>query len=274
MAYVNTRIGRLFFEEVGAGPAVLLWHSFLCDHRMWSAQVDALKDNYRLILIDAPGHGASDAPPEAFVPADCVPAALDVLDAVGVQRAAIGGISWGAVVAMNMALRAPERVSGLALFNTSADAESLFSRFQNRVLAEIAKRYGVLRPLEPHVLASLFSPGFPRRRPDVCQTVLQGIRAADRTAFYRVLTALLRRPSILDDLQSIRVPTLVVTGTADRLNPPIHCERIAQRIPDSRLVRLQDCGHLSVLEQPDEVSRLLREFLPAATESQAKAIMR
>jgi 3-oxoadipate enol-lactonase len=274
MANVNTRIGRLFFEEVGAGPAVVLWHSFLCDHTMWNAQVDGLKDKYRLIVMDGPGHGLSAQPPETFVLADCVPATLDVLDAAGVQRAAIAGISWGGLVAMDLAIRAPARVSGLALFSTSADAEGLLSRAQNGILARIAKRYGIVKPLEPVMLSSLFSPGFPRRRPDVCRTLLRDIRAADRTALFRVMTAITRRSSFIDALPSIRVPTLVVSSTADRITRPICGDRIAERIPGAQSARLPGCGHMSPLEEPEKVTRLLEDFLPVATGCQTNVIAR
>jgi 3-oxoadipate enol-lactonase len=265
MAHVDTRIGRLFYHEVGEGPPVLLWHSFLCDHTMWSAQVEALKDTYRLILIDGPGHGSSACPPETFVLEDCASAALEVLDAAGAARAAVVGISWGSLVAMQLALRQPQRVTGLALLSTTGVAESLFSKIQNGVLSRIARRYGVMRPLEPLMLSSLFSPGFPKRHPDICRKLLQGIRAADRIAFFRVMTAITRRASFIDDLATIRIPTLVVAGTADRITHPGQGERVAQRIPGARFVRLKGCGHLSVLEQPDTVNRLLREFLPIAT---------
>ena len=229
--------------------------------------MDALKDAYRLVLVDGPGHGKSDRPSETFVVEDCVPAALDVLDAAGVQRAAVVGISWGGVVAMHLALRAPERVSGIALFDTSADDETRMARIQNGVLARIARRYGLIWPLDQYAVASLFSPKFPRRRPDICGKLLADIQAADRESMYRMLIALLKRPSIIDEIKSIRIPALVVTGAKDRLDPPIHGERIAQRIPGARFEQLPGVGHLSTMEAPDEVNRLLREFLPAATGS-------
>ena len=261
MGYIQTRAGRLFVEAAGRGPAVLLWHSFLCDRTMWRAQVDALQGDYRLILIDGPGHGLSSPPPPAFALADCALAALEVLDAAGVERAVVGGISWGGIVAMQVALRAPERVRALALLDTSADRETPFARLRNGCLARIARRYGILTILEPFIVASLFSRRVPREAPEVCARVLRSMRAADRETLFRVMTAIAGRESFLAELGRIRVPTLVVVGGEDRLTRPLHSERIARRIAGARLEVIAGAGHLTAVEAPAEVTRLLQEFL-------------
>ena len=267
MSYVETPAGRLFHEEAGSGPPVLLWHAFLCDRTMWRPQVAALSSRYRLILVDGPGHGLSSAPPPGFTLADCAVAALQVLDAAGVERAFLGGISWGGIVAMQAALRAPARVQGLLLLSTSAEAEGRFDRLRARVLARIARRYGVPKALEPFVVSSFFSRRARRERPGLGESLLLGIRDGDREARFRVMTAILDRPSFLDELARIRVPTLVIAASEDRVTAPARGERIAQRIPGARVETIEGSGHLSPLEAPEQVSALLEQFLAQACQA-------
>src|SRR5688500_4791150 len=136
---VETKVGRLFVETVGEGPEVFLWHSLLCDGGMWREQVAALRDQFRLINVDAPGHGRSGPIRRGFTLGDCVDAAVQVMDATGAKRPGFAGLSWGGMVAMRLALRHPERVAALALLDTSARSEMLEKKLKYRVLLGIAQ---------------------------------------------------------------------------------------------------------------------------------------
>src|SRR5262249_12807962 len=112
--YVSTRLGRWYYEERGKarddGDAIVLWPSFLCDGGMWDAQVAPLAGVSRVIVFDGPGHGKSEVPPP-FSLDDNARALLDALDALGVKRFAMAGLSWGGMVGMRVAVLAPERVA-------------------------------------------------------------------------------------------------------------------------------------------------------------------
>jgi pimeloyl-ACP methyl ester carboxylesterase len=260
MPRVRTPVGELFFEDVGRGPAILLWHSLFSNHGMWRAQAERLKGRYRLLLVDGPGHGLSGPPPLDFDLAGCARASLAVLDAVGVERAVLGGISWGGVVAMKTALLAPGRAQALLLLSTSAEAERWLDRVRAEVLAGVARRFGILRVLEPTLLSSMFSPRVPHDAA-VCEELLRQVRAADREAIHRIMLAITRRESILEQLHKLDLPALVVVSSRDEVTLPVCGVRIAGRISGARLEVLKECGHLSLLEAPDEVTPLLEAFL-------------
>src|SRR5688572_14109075 len=122
MLVETPRCGRLFVDVRGEGPPIVLWHSVLCDGGMWSSIPDELARTHRVINVDGPGHGRSSKV-GAYTLDDCVDAALAVLDACGAKSAIWCGLSWGGMVGMRLALRAPERLRGLVLIDTNADKE-------------------------------------------------------------------------------------------------------------------------------------------------------
>ena len=147
MAYVRTRLGRWFYEERGAtrrkgDPAIVLLHGLLFDGGMWRAQVEPLAAIGRVLVFDGPGHGRSEAPPPFSLEDHCE-ALTDALTALGVDRAVLVGLSWGGMVAMRVAIQHPARVAALALFDTSADAETRGRAVKYRMLAAFARRVGV-----------------------------------------------------------------------------------------------------------------------------------
>ncbi|MBI3726520.1 alpha/beta fold hydrolase [bacterium] len=262
---VETKIGSLFVEERGSGPAVLLWHSLLCDSSMWRAQASALERDHRLLLVDGPGHGRSSPPPGKFTLEDCADALVSVLDARSVERAALVGLSWGGMTAMRAALRAPARVAALALVDTSASAEPFLARLRYRVMAAIFRRNGLTPALEERVSRVMLGRKTRAERPTLGPELLSRLRAWDREGLSRAISAVvLERRSIAADLSRISVPTLVIVGEDDKATPPRESETIARSIPGARLERIEGSGHLSALEAPERVTALLRDFLKAA----------
>lgn len=261
---LSTRLGPLAVEETGRGPPLLLWHSLLCDGSMWREQVLDLARDHRVVVVDGPGHGASPPPRGPFTLEDCAAAALELLDALAIERAALLGLSWGGMTFMRLALAAPERVRALALLDTSADPEQRLKRIRYRVMAAIYRRFGLVRPLERPVLQAMLGATTLRERPELGRELLERLRGWDRAGVARAVDAVvIRRASIAARLASIRAPTLVLVGEEDRATGVRAAERIARGIPGARLVRVPRAGHLSTLEAPGEVTRHLREFLAA-----------
>jgi pimeloyl-ACP methyl ester carboxylesterase len=262
MRRVSTVVGQLFVEEWGTGPAVIFWHSLLCDGTMWRRLIVPLKRHYRLLLVDGPGHGRSEGPHHAFPLDDCADAAVQILDSFRVDRATFVGLSWGGMTAMRAALRAPERTRALALFDTSADREGVFNRFRYRVMAAVFRRWGLIPLLVPRVLALMFSGNTLRSRPELAYDLVTKVRSWKRGELGLAIEAVaLKRRSIVDQLSRIHVPTLVVVGEEDRATPPSVNARIACAIHGASFARIPEAGHLTVLEAPEAVATMLEGFL-------------
>ena len=266
VSHVSTRVGSLAVEEAGAGPPVLLWPSLLSNRAMWRHQREALAGRYRLLLVDPPGHGDSGPPRAPYTLDDCAAAALEVLDAFDVASAAWVGLSWGGMTAMRAALAAPQRVRALALFDTSAEAEPWRQRVADRLMAAVYRRFGLTgwlaRAIEPRLIGRTSR----RRQPGIAAEVVGHVRGLQREAVLAAVDAVMGRDGVLARLPRITAPTLVVVGEEDEGTPPPYAERIAAAIPGARLHRIAGCGHLSALEAPQEVNRLLGPFLDGVHE--------
>ncbi len=249
-----------FTDSGGDGRPLLLGHSFLCDGRMWAPQIGPLSERYRVINLDARGHGRSGPAAKGFTAYDQVGDALAVLDHLGVKRAIWLGLSMGGMVAMRAALVAPERVAGLALLDTSAGVEPRANKIKYRVMGIGARVLG-MRRMVPAVLPLMFSRTAQRQQPELVATWVE------RFATFRVGSALagmqmlVTRDDLTPRLKEISAPTLVLVGAQDRATPPVLSQRIAAGIPGAELLEVPSAGHLSTLERPGTVTRALLQFL-------------
>jgi pimeloyl-ACP methyl ester carboxylesterase len=169
------------------------------------------------------------------------------------------GLSMGGYVALEVMRQAAHRVVRLALLDTSARADSDERRAQRRGLIELAGK-GQFKGVTPRLLPQLLSPN---RLTDqkLVDTVIGMAERVGRDAFVRQQTAIMGRPDGRGDLGRIGCPTLVLCGRQDALAPPGLHQEMAAAISGAELVVIEDCGHLSTLEQPKAVSTALRRWL-------------
>jgi len=257
---------RIFFEETGSGPCVVLGHSFLCSGEMWAPQVAPLAERFHVVNVDFRGHGRSAPAPDPFSLADMVDDVLAVLDAVHVERAVWAGLSIGGMVALRAALRVPGRVRGLILADTTARGESGRKRVEYRALGLVARLAG-FRPVLPLVVPLMFGQTTRRSRPGLVSEWRERFAASHVPSMLAGLDALLGRESLVPRLGEIDAPCLVIVGEEDASLPPVVSREIAEAVPGARLVTVPGAGHLSALEQPAAVTRAMLDFLatlPAA----------
>ncbi len=267
MAYVRTRLGRLFYEERGKArrpddPVFVLGHSYLCDGGMWRGQVTALAELGRVVNLDGPGHGKSDVPPP-FSLDDHTAAMTDVFTELGIGEAIMIGLSWGGMVAMRMALASPQRVAGLILMDTSSRKDSRHNRLKYRALLPIVEHIGLPRALvDREVVTKMFGPKTLRERPDLVAAFARTLNGFDRRGIVRAGRAVMTdRTDISSRISDIRTPTLVLCGRDDIATKPEESDLIARRIPGARLAFIEDAGHLSAVEQPEVATRHIVDFI-------------
>jgi pimeloyl-ACP methyl ester carboxylesterase len=243
------------YDVVGDGPPVILGHSLFCTRSMWRGVVDALAHEYRFINVELRGHGESTA--EApFSLNDLVDDWISILDQESVDRAILCGLSAGGMTAMRLALRAPERVYGMALLDTSADREPLVNRVKNGALAWGYGHFGLLP--SGALLAAMFAPQTVRNRNDLTSSLLDEVHSFDRSQISHAIRAAFGRDAV--DLSGVTVPTLVMVGEHDAATPPSRARRIAATVKGAVLAVIPGAGHLTTLEQPAAVVEHLRPF--------------
>jgi pimeloyl-ACP methyl ester carboxylesterase len=176
-------------------------------------------------------------------------------------RFALAGLSMGGYLAFEVMRQAPERVTRLALLDTSARPDTPEQSQGRRELMALAEA-GRLDEVADHLLALFVHPDRLADEP-LCDTVREMVRATGVEAFVREETAIIGRPDSRPDLAAIRCPTLVLVGDGDVLTPPELAVEIADGIAGARLVTIEHCGHLPPLERPEQVTDALVEWMQA-----------
>jgi pimeloyl-ACP methyl ester carboxylesterase len=245
-------------------PTVVLGHGLLFGGWMFRAQVAALRDRYRCVTIDWRGQG--DSPPAAArydmdtLTADAV-AVIRELDVGPVHWV---GLSMGGFVGLRLGARHGDLLRSLTVLGSSADAEDAAQAREYRGLA-LAQAVVGIRPIAGRVVPYLFGPAFlaePNGRA-VVEEWISRLGRARRSAVRRAVLAVADRGPVLDVIDGIGVPTLVVVGADDKATPPEQASQIAGLVPGARLETVPDCGHTSTLERPEAISALLAAFLDA-----------
>jgi pimeloyl-ACP methyl ester carboxylesterase len=252
--------------DVGSGPPVVLLHGLCCGKRMWFHQIRALRDRFRVIAYDLRGHGETDAPAAAtdYSAGHLARDLVGVLDALGIERAAIVGFSLGGSPALALAVSRPERVSHLVLAEVGAGADEPVK------IASMARRWvtlieqGATDELVCEMLRSELYKFYARRSARRREHMASLIRATPVDGVRFTLSEVLaKRKSLFrltSVLKSVAVPTLVIRGEDDYM-----CSKasrlMAQSIPGAALKIIKNSGHMSPLEQPAAFTSALLEFL-------------
>ncbi len=248
MAYLNRDGVQVYYEEAGAGTPVLLSHGYSATSRMWEGQREALAGDYRLIAWDMRGHGKTDSPDDAsaYSEAATVDDMAAVLDAAGVEKAVISGLSLGGYMSLAFNVKYPERVLALMLFDTGPGYKNPQGRegWNETALAR-AKAF------EEKGLESLGRGAEVR----IAQhRSAQGLAHAARGMLAQFDSR------IIESLPEIKVPTMVLVGENDQ--PFIGASQyMAAKIPGARLVTIPGAGHAANIDQPAAFNEAVRSFL-------------
>jgi 3-oxoadipate enol-lactonase len=248
---------RFHYEDVGKGAPLVLLHAFPLSSGMWEQQIGALKARYRVLAPDFRGFGGSSVPLGPYRMAQYADDVVALLDHVGIDRAAICGLSMGGYVALAMLRRARGRFAKLILSDTRATPDSEDARKGREDTARDLAQRGMDLLVE-RTMPKLLSPS---PRPEVTARVTALIRANDPRGAAAALRGMAARADSSDLLAGVSVPTLVLVGAADGLTPPAEAKAMADAIPAATMVTLADAGHLSNMEAPEAFNRSVSEFL-------------
>ncbi|MFV2039489.1 MAG: alpha/beta fold hydrolase [Acidimicrobiales bacterium] len=259
---VDVNAHPVAWREAGAGDTIVFLHGLGGTRTAWEPQLAGLGDTWRCVAWDMPGYGASANDKPLTFPAIAA-AVVGLLDALGVDRVHLCGLSFGGQQALHTVLEYPERVASLVLADTSA-------AFGMDGTDPATWKRARLRPLEQgstpadiaeRAITAVAAPGF------------GGVHRAEAVAaFSRITSAGLRAaceclPShdVRSRLAEIVAPTLVVVGELDQETPPLYSEMLAAGIGSSTLEVIPGVGHLTPSEAPTAFNRLVRAFLQDRT---------
>ena len=229
-------------------PHLLMLPGLLCDHALWEPQIVALSDVCVPWVADLT---RDDSFPSM---------AARVLAEAPAQYFALAGLSMGGYVAMEIMRQAPERVTRLALLDTRATLDTPEETARRHELMRLAQTERGFTPITTRMLPLLVHPARVEDEPLV-RIIRDMAERIGAKVYVRHQNAIMSRPDFRPELRHIGCPTLVLCGRQDVLTPLEKHEEIARMIPTSRLVVIEQCGHLSTLERPYEVTVALRDWL-------------
>jgi 3-oxoadipate enol-lactonase len=255
MARVRTNAGYdIGYAELGGGektPIVFL-HGVGSDKSVWRPQLERFGEERRTLAFDYPGYGDSDPAPEGTTRDDYAAAIVSALAELGVSKAHMCGLSLGGVVAVAVHHAAPDLCASLILadsFASHPDGQAIYDR-------SIAASENMLVLAEGRVDVLLAQPADPAVRSEVIETMARIDPAAFRIGAEAVWLA-----DQADRADAIRVPTLVVCGTEDRVTPPALSTSLARMIPGAHYEPIEGAGHLGNLERPEAFNTTIGAFI-------------
>ncbi len=251
----------LFTHDRGTGIPILLLHGMWCDHHVYDVVVDGLAGAYRIICPDLRGHGRSGTPPQPWNVRDLARDLIHTLDTLAIRSAVVVGHSLGGMAALHMALNNPDRLHGLVLLSTSAEAEKPERRSQLSLMAMTLNMWGMNRLMAGRAAKAFFSPAFARRSPGKVKVWRDHLLSMQRPALLQALTAVRDRPSVLAQLDTLAMPALVMGTQEDTIADPTHAAIMARRLRNARLVMLPGGGHALPVEHPQALIEALRGFV-------------
>lgn len=256
----------LYYEVTGEGPPLVLVHGFACGIRSWDFQVRALSRSHRVIAYDVRGHGISDAPREASAYSQEIAVAdlAALLTHLKIQRAAIGGLSMGGNIALNLALAHSARVTALIIADTGAGSDATAEwRADVHAFADTLDRHGLEAFADMACANPLFAryiaQGAPAER--FIRSCLMTHRAHGLAHTAREVLA--KRPTIYalePRLRDLRMPALLIVGEHDEPCLKVH-RFMSETLPRAHHVVFPGVGHLTNLEAPAMFSRAVKRFL-------------
>lgn len=253
---------NLFYEENGDGKeTIILSHGLLWTHRMFREQVDFLSKNYRVIAYDHRGQGQS----EVKAPFDMETVAEDAAELI--RKLCDGpvhfaGLSMGGFVGIRLAARHPELIKSLILLETSANAEPVENLPQYKTLNGIVKWLGIIPPVASKVMHIMFAESW-LSNPSNSALIKHWKKelSSNKKSITGPVEGVIYRKGVEDELSKITCPTMIIVGDEDVATKPEKAKYIQMGIAKAKLHIIPGAGHSSCIEKPDQVNRLIKDWL-------------
>jgi pimeloyl-ACP methyl ester carboxylesterase len=267
---VNTDLGRLHVRRAGTGRPVVLWHSLFVDSRSWGPLIDQLARERAVYAIDGPCHGKSEAVHRDFTFEECVAAAEQALDRLGLTEPVDWlGNAWGGHIGIRLATGA--RLRTLITIGTPVRGFTFAEKLtKGWPLVAMYRFTGPTGFLQKRLSDSLLGSDAMAAQPDQAATVMAAFVEADRTGMAHAVRSMMMHRSGVDDLlPRIAVPTLVLSARDDAMGwRPEEARQTCATIPDYRVEEVAGGGHVApLLVDRERIARLLNEFWSAAKPS-------
>lgn len=247
------------YNDQGAGLPLVFLHAFPLNRSMWEKQERALSSQFRIITVDLRGHGESDAPLWRYTLDQSADDVKMLLNYLAIQQALFVGLSMGGYILFAFYRKYADRVRGLILADTRAQADTPEGKEGRFQMAQAAYKNGP-STIANMMIPKLLSPLTIRTQPEIVQHVRTMIEGNQISGIAGDLMAMEERPDSIPLLGRITCPTQVIVGELDQATPPSDAKLMADKIPNAQLAIIPDAAHLTNLEQPEAFNRIIGAF--------------
>lgn len=250
----------LAFNDQGTGFPIIFLHAFPLNRTMWVEQEKALSSQFRVVTIDLRGHGESDAPLWHYTLDQAADDVIGLLDYLSIRQAIFVGLSMGGYVLFALYRKHADRVKGLVLADTRAQADTTEGKEARFQMAQTAYQNGP-SAIADTMIPKLLSPASVQTNPELVRRVRRMIEGNQISGIAGDLMAMAERPDSVPLLKQITCPTQILVGDLDLPTPPSDAKLMADRIFNAHLAIIQGAAHLSNLEQPSPFNEVIRSFV-------------
>ncbi len=252
---------KVCYDDSGKGDTPIIFiHGFPFDKLMWQPQLDLFGKNHRVIAYDIRGFGKStigSAQGSINLFADDL---VNFMDALEIKKAIVCGLSMGGYVLLNAIIRYPQRFDAIILSDTQCIADSFEAKEKRKkAISQIVA--GKINDFAMGFIANIFSDETKKTKGDVVEKIKSTILSTRVEAVTATLSVLAERQDLCSSISQIEVPTLIICGEKDIVTPVEQAEFLFATIPNSHLKIIENAGHMSNLEKPDEFNLHIVEFL-------------
>jgi len=248
------------YEAAGAGTPVVLLHGFPFNRTLWTEQIEALGPHHRVLAPDLRGHGETAATSAVATMEEMAQDVSELMEKLNFSRSAVCGLSMGGYVALALYRMFPLRVRALVLADSRATADTDEARANREAQAQQALREG-MAPIADAMLPKLVSSGTMARNSEVGARVRKMIMNTNPEGAAAALRGMGQRRDQTRLLSRIVAPALILVGSEDVITPPPDSEFMHREIGGSRLEVIENAGHVSNLERPEQFNESLARFL-------------
>ncbi|MDX1672094.1 MAG: alpha/beta hydrolase [Balneolaceae bacterium] len=263
MPYIDVGGATLYYEDHGPkGETIVFAHGLLYNTRMYEKQIEFFSDRYRCIVFDFRGHGNSEVTERGYDMDTLAEDTANLILNLQADPCHFVGFSMGGFVALRLALHHPNLLKSLVLVDTSAETEPVGNIPKYKLMNWVARWIGPWA-VANRVLPIMFSDEFLNdpRQSELKQRWRQAILDNNYEGVGLAVNGVMDREPVIDSLDRIDMPTLILVGEKDTATPPEKSERMQQQISHSRMTVIPGAGHTTPIEKPNQVNEEINDFL-------------
>jgi pimeloyl-ACP methyl ester carboxylesterase len=250
----------VYFEGNSKNKSIIFLHGFPYGHTMWKSQIDELSEKYFCVTYDIRGLGESPVGDGQYTMESFVDDLETIINKLKLEKPILCGLSMGGYISFRALERFENKFSAVILCDTRSEADNNEGKLKRAAAIKRINTEG-LAPFAKDFITNCFGDDYKKNHKDEFEKRIAKSSGFDPAGVKGSLLAMLSRNDTTEYLSNIKIPALIICGEHDALTPPAVMKTLAEKINGAEYVVIKNSGHMSPIENPEEVNIALRDFL-------------